>query len=144
MTKKRQGEPWMPADEYGRALPAFTINLIVRDIPRSVAFYREVMGAEQRYMDADFAALVVHGVECMLHADHTYDSHPWYPRLTGNERRGLGAELRLFGVDPDAIEARARERGATIIAETADKAHGWRELMLEDPDGYLWAVGRPV
>ena len=144
MVKKRQGEPWMPADEYGRALPAFTVNLIVRDVPRSVAFYREVMGAELRYADADFAALVVHGVECMLHADHTYDNHPWYPRLTGNERRGLGAELRLFGVDPDDIEARAREHGATIIAETADKAHGWRELMLEDPDGYLWAVGRPT
>jgi hypothetical protein len=52
----------------------------------------------------DFAAFNVGGVERMLHADHTYDKHPWY----------------------------------------GPKGHGWREVMVEDPDGYLWAVGVPT
>ncbi len=144
MAKKRVGEPWMPADEYGRALPAFTVNLLVSDVARSVAFYRGVLGAEERYSDPDFAALRLGGVDFMLHADHAYDDHPWYPRLAGERRRGLGAELRLFGVDPDALEAAAREAGAAVLQPATDKGHGWREVWLEDPDGYVWAAGAAI
>ena len=141
MTKKRVGEPWMPADEYGRSLPAFTLNLLVADIARSVAFYRDVLGSEVRYSDPDFAALRLGELDFMLHADHTYDGHPWSKRLGRERRRGLGAELRLFGVDPDALVSRAREAGAPVLMPATDKAHGWREAWLEDPDGYVWAVG---
>jgi uncharacterized glyoxalase superfamily protein PhnB len=80
----------------------------------------------------------------MLHADHTYDKHPWYGPLTRGERRGLGAELRVLGIDPDVVERWARENGAPVIQSATTKAHGWREVMVEDPDGYLWAVGVPT
>ena len=98
----------MPADEYGRSLPRFTVNLLVADVARGVAFYRDVMGAVVHYFDPDFAAL-------------------W-----------------LFGVDPDALEARARAHDATVLAPAADKPHGWREVWIADPDGYVWAVGVPT
>ena len=141
MAKKRQGEPWMSGAEYGRQLPTFTVNLIVKEMARSVAFYRDVLGATVRYWDPDFAALTVAELDFMLHTDHTYDQHPWYNRLASEERRGLGAELRLLGVDPDELEARARAQGATVTQATTDKAHGWREVKVADPDGYVWAVG---
>ena len=131
----------MPAGEYGRSLPALTVNLLVRDIELSVAFYRDVLGAEVRYADPDFAAVRAAGVDLMLHADHTYESHPWHERLVGGEARGLGAEVRLFGVDPDAVEARARAAGAPVLREAHDRHHGWREAWVQDPDGYVWAVG---
>ena len=134
----------MPAAEYGHQLPQFTVNLIVRDLARSVAFYRDVLGADVQYSDPDFAALRVSELDFMLHADHTYDDHPWYGRLVGDEGRGLGAELRLFGVSPDEIEARARANGATVVQPTTDKAHGWRETMVADPDGYVWAIGEAI
>ena len=125
-------------------LPAFMANLVVRDVPRAVAFYRDVLGGLIHYADPDFAAIKVGGAELMLHADHTYEKHSWYPRLAAGEERGLGAELRLFGVDPDAVEARARSTGATIVQPATTKGHGWREVMVEDADGYLWAVGVPA
>ena len=109
VTKKRVGDPWMPGDEYGRSLPAFSVNLIVTDVDRSVMFYREVLAAEVRYSDPDFAALRLGSLDFMLHADHTYESHPWHNSLLADRRRGLGAELRLFGVDPDEVEGRARD-----------------------------------
>ena len=115
MTMKRQGDSWKSADEYGRALPRFTVNLLVRDISESIGFYKTVLDAAVIYFDADFAALNLHGLEFMLHADHAYDHHPWYSRLVTSERRGLGAELRLFAGDPDVIEARARKFGAAIL-----------------------------
>ena len=141
MAKHRHGDPWMPAAEYGRQLPALTINLLVADPARSVAFYRDVLLAEVRYSDPDFAALRLGALDFMLHADHTYEVHPWHARLVAREARGLGAELRLFGVDPDAAVARARAQGARVLADAADKPHGWREAWIEDPDGYVWAVG---
>ncbi len=52
--------------------------------------------------------------------------------------------MRLFGVDPDAVETKAKEAGAAVVVPAADKGHGWREVMIADPDGYLWAVGRPL
>jgi uncharacterized glyoxalase superfamily protein PhnB len=144
MAKKRIGDPWMPADAYGRSLPQFTVNLLVTDLARSAEFYRQVLGAEERYRDPDFAALRIGNLDFMLHADHAYDRHPWFPRLEGRQPRGLGAELRLLGLDPDRLEARARETGGTILAPATDKPHGWREVWLEDPDGYVWAVGTRI
>ena len=144
MVKKRTADPWMSGADYGRALPTFMANLLVTDVARAVSFYQEVLEATVHYSDVDFAALNVGGAALMLHADHTYDKHAWYPALSRGDRRGLGAELRLFGVDPDGVEKRARQRGAPIVQPATTKGHGWREIMVEDPDGYLWAVGVPT
>jgi uncharacterized glyoxalase superfamily protein PhnB len=144
VTTKRTGDPWMSAGDYGRSLPAFTVNLLVRNLVRSVDFYREVLGATVRYSDPDFAALQVGGLEFMIHADHTYDEHPWALALRRGGPRGLGAELRLFGVNPDEVEVRARQRGARVLQPSQDKPHGWRDAIVVDPDGYTWAVGMPL
>ena len=122
--KQRTGDPWKPGDRYGRELPPFTINLLVRGVPQAVEFLSQILTATIHYADPD-------------------DKHPWYGPLTRGERRGLGAELRVFGLDPDAVEQRARARGAKVVQSATTKGHGWREVMVEDPDGYLWAVGVP-
>ena len=139
--KKRMGEPWIPAAAYGRLLPALTVNLLIRDVDASLQFYKDVLGAHIHYWDPDFAAIKIGGAEVMLHADHTYDAHPWYPRLRGGEPRGLGAELRVLGLDPAAVEERAQRSGAKVVKPVTERGHGWREVMVEDPDGYVWAVG---
>src|SRR5687767_4464674 len=118
----------MPGERYGRSLPAFMANLLVRDVDRSVTFYKDVLGFTVHYFDPDFAALELGTTALMLHADHTYDKHPWHGPLTKGERRGLGAELRLFGVDPDGVEARARVAELTVVQPATAKGHGWREV----------------
>jgi len=135
------GEAWIPADEYGRALPKFTVNLLVSDVARALPFYRDVLGATVRYADGDFAALAIAGTDFMLHADHTYDQHPLHARLQDVRVRGVGTEIRVMGIDPDAVEKRAKKFGAEIVQEPRDFPHGWRDVMLADPDGYVWAVG---
>jgi len=134
----------MPADDYGRGMRPFSVNLLVRDLRVSLAFYERVLGAAVRYADDDFAVLKLLDFEFMLHADHAYDHHPVYERLKIPGLRGTGAELRVFGIDPDLLEQRAREAGATIIQSARDFPHGWRDVMLADPDGYIWAVGVPT
>ncbi len=138
------GDPWMPAPEYGRRLRGLTLNLLVRDIERALPFHREVLGADVVYSDPDFAVLRRGETDWNLHADHAYDKHPLYPVLTTGPARGVGAELRLHGRDPDEAEAAARRLGFTVLAPATDKPHGLREAYLLDADGYLWVPDVPT
>jgi catechol 2,3-dioxygenase-like lactoylglutathione lyase family enzyme len=142
--KLRSSDPWMPATQYSHSLRGLTLNLLVRDISRSLPFYRDVLGAQAVYSDPDFAVLRHGEVEWMLHADHTYLEHPLYAQLSQDVPRGVGAELRLHGRDPDEAEAAARKLGATVLASAQDKPHGLREAFLLDPDGYLWVADMAV
>ena len=139
--KKRSGEPFMSAADYGRSLAGFGVNLLVSDLARAVAFQTEVLGVELVYADPDFAVLTHGGAQWMLHGDHTYGEHPLLALTGDGAIRGAGAELRLYGMDPDAAEARARARGDHVLAAAADKPHGLREAFLVDPDGYVWVPG---
>lgn len=134
----------MASDAYGKTLTGLSLNLIVRDIARSLPFYRDVLGLTAHYADEDMAALQLDATQIVLHADHTYDKQPWAARLAEPGKRGLGAEIRIMGIDPDAAEQRARDRGATVLHGTTDWPHGWRDVVLEDPDGYTFAVGVPL
>ena len=132
-----------PAD-YGRTLSGLSVNLIVREVARSVPFYTGVLGLRLLYSDEDFAALERAGVRLQLHADHTYAGMPWANRLKESAPRGLGAEIRILGIDPDAAEQRARDSGFNVAVPVRDWPHGWRDCVLEDPDGYTFAVGVPL
>src|SRR5262249_54936204 len=97
---------FMSADDYGRSLKGLGVNLVVRDVSRSIAFARNVLGAETIYGDKDFAVLRQgpagpHQAEWMLHADGTYHSHPLPGLLADVQIRGVGVEIRLYHCDPD-------------------------------------------
>ena len=146
--KLRTGDPWMPAPDYGRSLRGLGLrglglNLLVRDIEMALPFHREVLKAEVVYSDPDFAVLRHGEAEWMLHADHTYLEHPLHKSLAPDLRRGVGAELRLHGRDPDEAAAAARRLGCTVLAEAEDKPHGLREVYLIDADGYVWVPDVP-
>ena len=136
----------MPAPQYAKQLTGLSANLIVRDIAASLPFYRDVLGLKVLYSDPDFAALEgPTDVRLMLHADHTLDhSEQETARLAAPGKRGTGAELRILGLDPDAVERRARELGFTVNSAVRDYPHGWRECRVEDANGYMFAVGRLI
>ena len=134
----------MSAAEYGRTLTGLSVNLIVRDVARSVPFYVGVLELHLLYSDEDFAAFEREGVRLQLHADHAYAGMPWATRLREGGPRGFGAEIRILGIDPDAAEKRARDGGFTVAVPVRDWPHGWRDCLLEDPDGYTFAVGVPL
>lgn len=152
--KKRGADetPFMAAPDYGRSLTGLSVNLLVRDIPRAVAFQCQVLGATKVYADADFAVLrwtppgggPAAPAEWMLHADHSYADHPLLALTGDGAVRGAGAELRLHGCDPDAAAARAAALGFAVLAAPADKPHGLREAYIADPDGYVWVPDTPL
>lgn len=140
-------EGFMSAEEYGRSLKGLGINLLVRDVARSVAFATEVLEATVAVADQDFAVLRYTkgrtAAEWMLHADGTYHANPLLPLLDDSAVRGLGLEIRLYDCDPDAAVARAEAAGHHVLQQATDKPHGLREAYILDPDGYCWVPGRP-
>ena len=137
----------LDATAYAHAQRGLGVNLMVRSIERALPFHVEALGAQCLYHDEDFAALrftAADGTEAqwMLHADHTYDAHPLHGLLA--DPRGIGAELRLYGRDPDAAERAARRLDTHLLAGAADSGHGLREVFLIEPDGYLWVPCVPI
>ncbi len=138
-------DAFMSADQYGRTLKGLSLNLIVRDVARSTPFYTEVLGFSVLHQTDDYAALERDGATIQLHTDRTYSRQPWGERLAAAEKRGFGVEIRLLGIDPDEAERRARGAGYTVLARSKDwPPHGWRDCLIEDPDGYTFSVGVPL
>lgn len=145
MAMKRTKEPWMPADDFGRSLPqGLGVNLLVREIAVMERFCREVLGAGTIYADEDFAAMEILGSVFMLHADHSYGDHEMASVVSDVDIRGAGIELRLYGADPDVIEARARQADMIVLSGAMDKPHGLRECHIVGPEGYVFVPSTPI
>lgn len=129
---------WMTVEDYAVRMKGLSINLLVRDVEANVAFHTRVLGATAEFVCVDFASFAFGEVNWMLHADHTYDRHPLHRMLGAGLDRGVGAELRLNGRDPDEACAAADLLGCTVLEPATTKGHGTREAFILDPEGYLW------
>ena len=132
------------AEAYGQSLRGFGVNLLVTDIATQIDFASRVLMATCLMQNDQFAILQYGQSQWMLHQDSTYKKHPLSGLLAHQEGRGIGVELRLYDTDPDLAEARARERGDTVLAGSLDKPHGMRECYLLGPDGYCWVLSKPT
>ena len=95
------------APDFGRSLSGLGLNLLVRDVPRMVAFLKDVFGMTAHQASRDFAILR-YGVQVFqLHSDPTFANHPLTALLPEAGPRGAGIELRLYETDPDAAVAAA-------------------------------------
>ena len=134
----------MSAEDYGRSLSGLGVNLLVSSVAESSQFATTVLSATVIYADIDFAVLRASDTEWMLHADHTYDSHPMAGVVQDIPARGCGIELRLHHCDPDQACPIARAQGYTVLADPMDKPHGVREAFIIAPDGYIWVPDTPI
>ena len=127
---------------FGRGLEAGVgVNILVRDVETSIRWQVEVLQATVIYWEDHFAIMTAQGTIWLVHSDWSYRDHEMTGVVQGVEARGAGLEIRLYGLDPDACEARARAAGGIVLAGALDKPHGLREGYLVDPDGYVWAPG---
>ncbi len=113
---------------------AFPI-VYTRDVGRSLAFYRDARGFEQKYRwppqgDGDFVVLTLGEFELGIAAASA-------PReLLGREPGdALRFELCVYCDDVDAAVAGLRARGAEVLREPKDMPWGERMAYVADPDG---------
>jgi catechol 2,3-dioxygenase-like lactoylglutathione lyase family enzyme len=119
-------------------LKKLTPNLVVSDIERSLAFYRDVLGFAVAFSVPDkppFVFVAVHSgpVEIFLNAPEPAIAE--YPAF---KDRPIGGTLTLFievaGVRRLHDELRAR---VNVVMPLEKKWYGLTEFAIADPDGYL-------
>jgi uncharacterized glyoxalase superfamily protein PhnB len=118
--------------------PSFTVS----DIDKSLAWYRDVLGftvSDRWEMDG-----VLRGVE--LSAGDVLFMIGQDDWQKGRDRvKGVG--FRLYcetGQDIDKIAARIKAAGGTLTSEPKDQSWGYREISLNDPDGFQLTIGKAL
>jgi catechol 2,3-dioxygenase-like lactoylglutathione lyase family enzyme len=120
------------------ALKKLTPNLVVSDVERSLAFYRDVLGFSvtatvPKTAPYVFATVQSGAIEIFLNAPEPAVAE--YPAF---KDRPLGGTLTLFievvsiGAAHDALKDRVR-----IVMPLEHKWYGVTEFAFEDPDGYV-------
>jgi uncharacterized glyoxalase superfamily protein PhnB len=133
-----------PAGAERRAQPesfrarALRASLTVADLPKSLAWYTDVLGFTlQQRREAEgklvAAALVAGSVRLLLNQDN--GARGW------DRQKGEGFSLMLTTAqDIDTLAARIRDAGGTLDSEPADMPWGARVFRIRDPDGYRFAI----
>lgn len=114
------------------------INLIVGDLGRSTAFYRDVFGLPLEHEDEETAMFRFAGTYVFLQrgAEHRDDPSGDALRLA---QSGVG-QFVIFVDDVDAVRADLEQAGVATISGPADRDWGMRTLTLADPGGYTWEI----
>ena len=95
---------------------------------------------QAKYMDGDTVA----------HAQMTFGSSmimlgsvrdDAYGAMVGSPEPGGGKSTYVAVDDVDALYARAKAAGATILQELVDRDYGSREFICADPEGNVWSFG---
>ena len=111
--------------ELPESTPQLVIEVYVRDLERSLDFYR-ALGFDLVRRTGGFAVLSWAGHVLFL------DEQPQLPDLVGRER----ANVRVIVPDVDALWHRVQSVGASISAPIADRSYGLRDFTIRDPDGF--------
>ena len=122
-----------------------TPNLLVADIDRSTAFYRDVLGFTVKQTVPDTAPFVFvwlerDGVPVFLN-DPKAVAHD-YPDATS---RAAGGTATLFFLITDVDALHAHVAGHTrIVMPLKTQFYGMREFAIEDPDGHILTFAERV
>jgi len=121
---------------------ALSPSLTVSDLQKSVAWYRDALGCEverEIVRDGVLRAVAMHAgaVRFLLNQDDGAKGH--------NRPRGSCMSMNIITrQDVDAVAARVKAHGGSLLTEPADMPWGMRVFRVADPDGYVFAVSKPL
>lgn len=120
------------------SLESLTPNLLVADVARSIAFYRDVLGFQVETTvpnAAPFAFAIVRAGEVRIFLNEAQGATDEYPAFEG---RAIGGTLTLF-IDVTGVRDlhRALEGRVRVVLPLERKWYGLTEFAIEDPDGWV-------
>jgi catechol 2,3-dioxygenase-like lactoylglutathione lyase family enzyme len=115
----------------------FRVFLLVSDLERSVAFYRELLGRAPTNQDAQHARFDLDRISVTVHQDLAgSEASAWHIDPVP-ERRGWGVYLTFATDDLEHAFGRLAQIGAEILIPPRAAPWATRMLIAKDPDGYL-------
>jgi len=127
------------------ALHGISPFFIVKDVPTSLAFYRDKLGFEITFQGPDpadifFGIVRRGGAQILMKAVGVAP----VPNYTRDIEQGIARWDAYVDVpDPDALAAEFASRGVEFFEPLQDTHDGLRGFELEDADGYVLFFGRP-
>jgi uncharacterized glyoxalase superfamily protein PhnB len=127
-------------------LQKLTPNLVVRDVARSMEFYRTVLGFVTTITVPDqapyvFGAVSGGGVEIFFNDQKAVAAE--YPELGA---KPIGGSMTLF-LEVEGIEealAAVKKNGAKITMPLKEQFYGMREFAFEDPEGWVVTIAEKM
>ena len=119
----------------------FAINLIVGDLERSKAFYRDVFGLLPLNEEDDFALFRLKDTFVALRHDPAHQAPP--AEVLALAQKGVG-QFAIVVEDVDAVAAELEEHGVKLISGPADRDWGMRTITFADPGGYTWGIAQDL
>ena len=114
------------------------VNLIVGDLERSKAFYRDIFGLPVQHEDQETAMFRFADTYVFLQRGAAHEDRPADDALA-LAQNGVG-QFVIFVDDVDEIHAELEETEVATISGPADRPWGMRTLTLADPAGYTWEI----
>jgi lactoylglutathione lyase len=124
--------------------PPFFPILYSDDLPRAIAFYRDLLGFSETFRfpdegEPEFVALELGNAQVAIgRATDPLHGKPLRP-VSGHR-----FELCVYTDDVDAAVARLREAGVAVLVEPADQPWQERLAYVEDPDGTPVMITAPT
>jgi catechol 2,3-dioxygenase-like lactoylglutathione lyase family enzyme len=124
------------------AIDRISPSFIVSDVERTIAFYRDALGFEIRFLDPPkdpfFAIIGRGGAQIFLKAERGIEPVP-----NSKRHRHLRLDAFVYVPDPDALAAEFAAAGVKFSSPLKDTTDGLRGFEITDPDGYVLFYGRP-
>ena len=121
-----------------------TLFLFVKNLRRSIDFYKDTLGipvAREGEQDARFE---IDGFNVVIHEDLTQDEFQKWKINPKPGERGWGSILTLRSDNVDAEYKRLKELDVCFICEPMSMPWGTRMFLLQDPDGYVMEISKPI
>jgi lactoylglutathione lyase len=117
------------------------INLIVGDLKRSSAFFRDVFGLPLKHEDEDTAIFRSNDTYVFLQRVPAHKDAPADEVLDLAER---GRQFAIIVPNVDAVRAEVDEHGVAVISGPADRDWGMRTMTFADPGGHTWEIAQEL
>ena len=119
--------------------PIDHITIVVADLERSIAFYRDVLGMQQvERPDFGFPGAWFQAGDTFIHMNISGPEagQAGLPDL-GSSMPARGFHYAFVVEDCDDAARRLGERGIEIITGPRSRPDNWRQLYIYDPDHHL-------
>lgn len=117
------------------AMSSSTAIFAAADLEETLAYYHDVLGFEIAWKwgePASIAGIRLGGIDLMI---------SFSPDLAAR----IAGQSHWFNVDDvDELYGLHQSRGARIVSEIADRPWGFREYVVEDPNGYVLRFTGPL
>lgn len=114
-------------------MPMF-VKLNVRDLEKSVKWYREAVGFE--------AVFVMQGMAHLRGAK--YQDVMLLAGGAADEEKGIGVTINFSAVEIDSLADQARNANADIVEGPVIRPWNAKELVVKDIDGYTITFSAPI